>query len=986
MNLADSTNHDLKHILQEIIEILPTQGPIDVFIHHNTLHAFEHLPFDQAVIQAAGVYGAEAFLPEQRYLDEYRNGRITRQDLETVLAHEVQDQAGVSTFSLRHLIKQFLVVSPPVEGFQQVKWLLRESTSHITPQAIPAEKLIHWLKTHGACVDRRDALHKINFEAAEGLEAILKEIPRTEVVTQSEQVVLWASCLLTAAEVWESDPGPAERDEDLVCDDLINPLLIRFCEEYLDLGFSNQLMPDREEGMLACFLRLVDSAQFGIPKWLQPIRKDLNDYKGTLQSPEVLVSRVLTDLNISSTQAHHFLQREALSLRGWAGYIALVEKRPDMLHGQEGEIVPRFVEYIGVRLLLRKYALRSSLYRSKIADLLEAPPELRTLDGLYCFAYHTLSLFTSLGIGDLLLDEPALVRTTLEVLKKYDQVQRRRIWHLAYENNLYARTLDALSSSTEVIRTPHKAPQAQFIFCIDDREESMRRHLEARNGEYQTFGTAGFFGVDANLTNMRGASAPYCPVIIQPKHAIREVPKEGFEDDLTSYRRKQAAWFRVSGYMNRGSGSIAHNLILSLAGCVSLIPMLLGVVAPRVLRFFGKLFGSEPTLPADLHELQIAAQPEHEGSQSGYTLEEMAVRVANVLRGIGLVDNFAHIVMLVGHGSSSRNNPLRSAYDCGACGGRPGRINARAFCLMANDPDVRAIVAERTGIRIPIQTYFVGGFHNTCSDQVEYFDLDRVPALLTPLLNSVQHDLREAAKQNAFERCRRFVLSGITDPDQAAEEALARSYMLAEARPEYGHATNAICIVGPRDYSKEIFLDRRSFLVSYDHKIDSDSQILLGILRAVVPVCGGINLEYLFSAMDNEVYGAGTKLPHNIVSLVGIMNGTSSDLRTGLPTQMVEIHEPVRLLLVVVATREQLEKVISSEPMIQRSFDGEWIKVVLRNSVTGALEWRLPKGEYSPYLRTAAPLPHISSYREWLTGKAGHLPFASIPRQEVHAP
>jgi len=683
-------------------------------------------------------------------------------------------------------------------------------------------------------------------------------------------------------------------------------------------------------------------------------------------------------------KTHDYLLREALSLRGWAGYIALVEKRPDMLHGQENEIVPKLNEYLAVRLLLRKHALLSSLYRSKVGDLATVSPELRQLDGLYCLAYHILHLFTSLDIGDLLLEDPSVTRETLQNLQKYNQTERRRIWHLAYERNLYSRTLDALSTCKQLNRESSTPPKAQFIFCIDDREESIRRHLEGRDSRYQTFGTAGFFGVDANLTNMRGASAPYCPVIIQPKHAIREVPKEGFERHLSSYRRKQAAWFRVSGFMNRGSGSIVHNLILSMAGCLSLIPMLLGVISPRTLRFFGKFFGSEPTLPSDLHELQVAIDPAHEGGQSGYTLEEMAIRVANVLRGIGLVDNFAELVLLVGHGSSSRNNPLRSAYDCGACGGRPGRINARAFCVMANHPDVRALVADRTGIRIPIGTHFVGAFHNTCSDQVEYFDLDRVPASVAHLLNDVQHDLKQATKDNAFERCRRFVLSEITDAEQAAEEALARSYMLAEARPEYGHATNAICIVGPREYSKGLFLDRRSFLVSYDCGIDADAQILLGILRAVVPVCGGINLEYLFSAMDNEVYGAGTKLPHNIVSLVGIMNGTSSDLRTGLPTQMVEIHEPVRLLLVIAASREQLERVIGSEAAIKRSFDGGWIKVVLRNSETGSLEWRLPGGEYRTYHPSVDPLPQITDYRAWFLGRAGHLPFASIPPREVH--
>ena len=42
----------LRQAVDHVAHFLPKQGPIGVFVHHNTLHAFEELPFEQAVIEA----------------------------------------------------------------------------------------------------------------------------------------------------------------------------------------------------------------------------------------------------------------------------------------------------------------------------------------------------------------------------------------------------------------------------------------------------------------------------------------------------------------------------------------------------------------------------------------------------------------------------------------------------------------------------------------------------------------------------------------------------------------------------------------------------------------------------------------------------------------------------------------------------------------------------------------------------------------------
>ena len=146
-----------------------------------------------------------------------------------------------------------------------------------------------------------------------------------------------------------------------------------------------------------------------------------------------------------------------------------------------------------------------------------------------------------------------------------------------------------------------------------------------------------------------------------------------------------------------------------------------------------------------------------------------------------------------------------------------------------------------------------------------------------------------------------------------------RAEDLAQVRPEWGHATNAICIVGRRERTRGLFLDRRAFLNSYDPtQDDADATVLTRTLSAVFPVCGGINLEYYFSHIDPTGYGCGTKLPHNITSLLGVMDGAASDLRTGLPWQMVEIHEPVRLLIVCEVAADVMMRVLERNPMMMQ--------------------------------------------------------------------
>ena len=81
--------------IEHAAHLLPAQGPISIFIHHNTLHAFEDLPFETAVERAAVTFGAEPFLAEARYRDKLAAGRILAADVDAVLTDELKDRAAL---------------------------------------------------------------------------------------------------------------------------------------------------------------------------------------------------------------------------------------------------------------------------------------------------------------------------------------------------------------------------------------------------------------------------------------------------------------------------------------------------------------------------------------------------------------------------------------------------------------------------------------------------------------------------------------------------------------------------------------------------------------------------------------------------------------------------------------------------------------------------------------------------------------------------
>ena len=218
---------------------------------------------------------------------------------------------------------------------------------------------------------------------------------------------------------------------------------------------------------------------------------------------------------------------------------------------------------------------------------------------------------------------------------------------------------------------------------------------------------------------------------------------------------------------------------------------------------------------------------------------------------------------------------------------------------------------------------------------------------------------------NSKERSRRFEsVDKKLSPEKIHEKLRIRSVSLFEPRPELNHATNTLCIVGRRALTKNLFLDRRAFLNSYDYTIDPEGKVLFSVMKPLGPVCGGINLEYFFSRVANQKLGAGTKLPHNVMGLFGVANGIDGDLRPGLPSQMVEVHDPVRLLIIVEHFPDVVLKTIQKAPETYEWFINEWVHLVVVNPETEELSV-FKKGAFTPYkpltkaTKTVSDLTHV---------------------------
>ncbi len=478
-------------------------------------------------------------------------------------------------------------------------------------------------------------------------------------------------------------------------------------------------------------------------------------------------------------------------------------------------------------------------------------------------------------------------------------------------------------------------PAVQALFCIDVRSEVFRRALESLSPAVQTRGFAGFFGLFVAYSPVGSAlTRPQLPGLLAPTQCVTEdTGSPGLGQVLATQRRNALQW-RQRWAEFRAAPASAFSFVESMGllyGPKLLADSLASTTAPARWEDTG--------LPA-----QAAAALRPCLPQAASDPAAAAAMAKGILGAMGLLNGFARLVVLAGHGSQSANNPHAAGLDCGACGGQTGEVNARVLADMLNTPAVREQL-RALGVDIPKDTHFLPALHNTTTDQVLLYDIADVPAALQAEVAQLRAWLDTAGERARTERADSLGLGPLAAKAAVLKRAvLQRANDWAQVRPEWGLADCAAFIVAPRARSRHLNLAGRTFLHDYDHRLDPDLGVLTLIMTAPMVVTHWINMQYHASTVDNRRYGSGNKVLHNVVGgHLGVFEGNGGDLRIGLPLQSLHDghtlrHTPLRLSVFIEAPQAAIDSVMASQEIVRQLVGNGWLHLFRIDPDTSAIQ------------------------------------------------
>jgi len=525
-------------------------------------------------------------------------------------------------------------------------------------------------------------------------------------------------------------------------------------------------------------------------------------------------------------------------------------------------------------------------------------------------------------------------------------LRKKLVLQQAYDRACQRSLLQKLHGAAGQAAPRPARPPVQAIFCIDVRSEIIRRQLEQVDPKIETLGFAGFFAFPVRYIPIgRRESRTQCPVLIPAGPTVRESMGEP-EEQSRAVRSRSIAHQVQEAWKAFKLGAIS---------CFSFVgPIGLAYLPKLYSDAFGRTrpvahpdqAGLPRRLRSDARRVSLE-QGTCEGMETGIALEQQVELAQSALQAMSLTDGFARLVLLVGHGSTTVNNPHATGLDCGACGGQSGEANAKIAAAVLNNPGVRVRLAD-AGIRIPADTHFLAGLHDTATDEVRIFHEGQVPSSHRAELAELKKSLAKAGQAARMERAARLGIEKGANLDAAV---LARSRDWSQVRPEWGLAGCHAFVVAPRRRTQGLDLGGRSFLHSYAWEQDEGFAVLELIMTAPMVVTSWINLQYYASTVDNRHFGSGNKTLHNITGGLGVLEGNTGNLRTGLPWQSVHDgeeyqHLPQRLNVIIEAPIEAMNGILAKHELVRQLCDHGWIQLLamdeqgrVAHRYSGDLSW-----------------------------------------------
>uniref|UniRef100_UPI004048D623 YbcC family protein n=3 Tax=Roseivirga sp. TaxID=1964215 RepID=UPI004048D623 len=528
-------------------------------------------------------------------------------------------------------------------------------------------------------------------------------------------------------------------------------------------------------------------------------------------------------------------------------------------------------------------------------------------------------------------------------MKNQSYLSHRLILQEAFDLAGQRNIIEKFTNPTPTNKRTKKQALAQAIFCIDVRSEVFRRNLEIVNSDIETLGFAGFFAFPIEYVPIgHEKGEANCPVLLTTGPTIIE--------ELSDAKANQVAI--NSRIINHQITQVWKSFKAGAITCFSF-------VSPMGLSYLPKLFTDSFAITRPVPQPDKAglskqssknkrislSSNSHHDRTVGIPIDQQIQMAKNALTAMSLTSDFAKYVMIVGHGSTSVNNPHATGLDCGACGGHSGEANAKVAAAVLNNVAVREAL-KKEGISIPDSTIFLACLHDTTTDEVSIFNEPDVADSQLLELSHLKQSLAKAGLAARTERSMRM-----SDKKYNDKDIIARSKDWSQIRPEWGLAGCNAFVVAPRERTQHLNFGGRSFLHSYKWEMDKNFSVLELIMTAPMVVTSWISLQYYASTVDNKHFGSGNKTLHNVTSGIGVLEGFTGDLRVGLPIQSVHDgeqyqHEPLKLNVIIEAPISAMNQILEKHHSVKNLCDNGWIYLLrldengkVSHKYVGNLSW-----------------------------------------------